>query len=169
VYPIDPTTNTASICVTLFDDENGNRLQDGGEATLAGGDIVLTQSGQPAGEHTTDASPDPYCFDALAAGSYSVGASAPPGYGLTTPDQLRVQAYPAAQINVAFGAAKGVQPIVLPPPSGDDSADEPAAEATTQTAPPANPLRDNIGLIVFGAAGVVLVAGMGISLALRRR
>lgn len=168
VYPIDPANNTASVCVTLFEDANGNRIQDGGENVLSGGSILLTKDGQPTGDHTTDASPDPFCFDGLAADSYVVAAAAPSGYGLTTPDQLRVQAYSAAQINVAFGAAQGVQPIVLPPGSGSpDATDAPPTDP--RTANPTNPLNNNIGLIVFGAAGVVLVAGIGLSLMLRRR
>ncbi len=168
VYPIDPADNKASVCVTLFEDANSNRIQDGGENVLSGGSILLTKDGQPAGNHTSDDTPDPFCFDGLASGSYIVAAAAPSGYGLTTPDQLRVQAYPAAQINVAFGAAQGVQPVVFPPASGETavSTTEPAP---TQTASVTNPLNDNSGLIVLGAAGVVLVAGMGLSLLLRRR
>ena len=72
---------------------------------------------------------------------------------------------PELQID-AFGAAPGVQ-MVEPPP-----ADVPAAEGTFASAAPSgeaqgrtgnNAPTGNIGLIVFGAAGVVLVAGMGIS------
>ena len=167
VYPIDPATNTASICVILFEDGNNNRIQDTGEATLPAGNVLLTLNGTPAGQHTTDAKPDPFCFDKLAGGSYTIQASAPSGYGLTTPDQLRVQAYPGAQINVAFGAAKGVQAVVPPPADSDTTGVD--ATNTSVTRSSSNPLGNNIGLIVFGAAGIVLVAGMGISVILRRR
>lgn len=166
-YPIDPAENTASICVTLFEDANGNRIQDGGEDVLAGGSLLLTQNGQPAGNHTTDSQPDPFCFDGLAAGSYVVAAAAPSGYGLTTPEQLRVQAYPAAQINVAFGAAQGIPSIVLPP--ADSATSATPTEAAPAANDAANPLNANSGLIVLGAAGIVLVVGMGLSLLLRRR
>ena len=166
VYPIDPATNTASICVILFEDGNNNRIQDVGENALPGGSVLLTSNGTPAGEHSTDSTPDPFCFDKLAAGSYVIQASTPSGYGLTTPDQLRVQAYPGAQINVAFGAAKGVQAVVPPP------ADSSGTVANTSSDPAArssSPLPNNLGLLVFAAAGIVLVAGMGISVILRRR
>ncbi len=167
--PIDPSDQTASICVTMFEDTNQNRIQDNGEDALAGGNILLTANGTPAGQHTTDDTPDPYCFDKLAAGSYVVQGAAPSDYGLTTPDQLQVQAYPGAHIDVAFGAAQGVQAVQLP--TADNSA---VASATVSSAPsaihsPVNSLRDNIGLIVFGVAGVVLITGLGISLILRRR
>ena len=92
VYPIDPANNTASICVTLFEDGNSNRIQDGGENVLAGGNILLTRGGAPAGQHTTDSSPIRTVSTGWRRAAYVVEAAAPSGYGLTTPDQLRVQA-----------------------------------------------------------------------------
>ena len=59
VYPIDPSNDAASVCVTLFEDANSNRIQDVGEGALAGGGILLASSGTPAEEHTTDSSPIP--------------------------------------------------------------------------------------------------------------
>lgn len=168
VYPINPQDNTASICVLLFEDANQNRIQESGEDSLAGGEILLTASGAPAGAHTTDSLPDPYCFEGLAAGSYVVEAASPAGYGLTTPDQLRVQAVAGAQIEVAFGAAQGVEPVALPP-ADDGGIVSPTVGDETDTQSSSSPFGDNIGLVVFGVAGVVLVAGMGISLLLRRR
>ena len=134
-----------------------------GEKTLPGGSVLLTANGAPAGQHTSDDQPDPFCFDQLAAGSYSVQASAPSGYGLTTPDQLRVQAYPGAQINVAFGAAQGVQAVVPPPADSNRSVSATGRNETATPSSGSSPLDQQLGLIVFGAAGIVLVAGMGIS------
>ena len=169
VYPIDPAANTASICVIFFEDSNNNRIQDMGESTLPGGDILLTSNGAPAGQHTSDNQPDPFCFDQLAAGSFSVQASAPEGYGLTTPDQLKVQAYPGAQINVAFGAAQGVEAVVPPPADSNGSVSATSGSDTDTHSSGANGLSSNLGLIVFGAAGLVLVVGMSVSVILRRR
>jgi hypothetical protein len=44
-------------------------------------------------------------------------------------------------------------------------------EITVSETPPraASPLLDNLGLIAFGLAGIVLVGGLGVSLLLRRR
>lgn len=168
VYPINPADRSASICVMLFEDGNQNRIQDAGEDALAAGEILLTMSNAPAGAHTTDDSPDPYCFEALAAGSYLVAAAVPTGYGLTTPDQLRVQAVAGAQINVAFGAAEGVEPVE-PPPADDGGIVSSTAGDETDTRANDVSVGDNIGLVVFGAAGLVLVAGLGVSLLMRRR
>ena len=169
VYPIDPAANTASICVLFFEDDNNNRIQDMGESTLPGGDILLTANGAPAGQHTSDDQPDPFCFDQLAAGSYNVQAAAPQGYGLTTPDQLKVQAYPGAQIKVAFGAAQGVQAVVPPPADSTVNLDTSSGNSDTAAGSGGNLVSSNLGLIVFGAAGLVLVVGMSVSVILRRR
>ncbi|MEP7293037.1 MAG: LysM peptidoglycan-binding domain-containing protein [Chloroflexota bacterium] len=168
-YPIDPENSSASVCVSFFEDANGNRLQDGGESALAGGNVLLTLDGAPAGSHESESLPDPYCFDGLASGNYAVSAAAPSGYGLTTPNQLQVQAYPGAQINVAFGAAEGIEAVVVPSADEGGIVNTTSAAETATSAPNSSGLPDNIGLIVFGAAGVVLVAGMGITLMMRRR
>ena len=125
--PIDPGLATTAICVTFFEDANQNRIQDGGEDALAGGQVLLTRDGAPAGTHQTGADADPYCFADLLPGSYDLQGVAPSGYGLTTPDQLHVSGYAGAQIDVAFGAAEGVAPVE--PPPADASSGEVATPA----------------------------------------
>ena len=162
----DPAALTASVCVMLFDDANQNRIQEDGEPLLSGGDISLRAGGQETDSHTTDGASEPHCFEALSAGQYVTVASAPSGYGLTTPNQFRVSANPGATVNVAFGAAQGVVPAMIPPPD----ALAPVEAAVEETAAePENPLSNNMGLIVFGLAGVVLVIGTGASLIMGRR
>ena len=169
VFPIDPANASASVCVTFFEDDNGNRLQDGAESALAGGDILLLLDGAPAGAHETEASPDPFCFENLVAGSYGVEAAPPDGYGLTTPAQLRAQVEAGTRINVVFGAAEGVEAVTVPPADAGGIVNTEASAETDTRASTTSSLPENIGLIVFGAAGVVLFAGMGVSLLLRRR
>jgi LysM repeat protein len=164
----DPAATTASVCVMLFDDANQNRIQEPGETSLAGGAIALNSGGSQAGSVDTEASPDPYCFEDLAAGAYVASASAPAGYGLTTADQFQVQLYPGAQINVAFGASQGVQPAAPPPADAGGIVNEVAAQETDARSL-ADQIINNAGLIVFGLAGVVLIGGLGLSLLLRRR
>lgn len=165
--PIDPAEQDASICVIMFDDVNQNRIQEQGEPPLADGVLQLSANGAPQGDGETDGSDDPFCFTDLVAGDYVVAAGAPSGYGLTTPDQLRVRATAGAAVTVAFGAAQGVAPAAPPPPDDGGLVSEVVAQETDTRA--ADPLADNAGLLVFGLAGVVLVAGTGLSLILRRR
>lgn len=164
---IDPAATTAKVCVTLFDDADQNRIQEQGETLLAGGNISILQGTNPTGTYQTDGTSEPFCFENLAAGDYTASASAPQGYGLTTPDQLRLRLNPGATINITFGAAQGVQPVVPPP------ADAGAVVEEVQQAEQPQSLGDQLmnisGLLIFGLAALVLVGGIGAAVLLRRR
>lgn len=158
-----------TVCVLLFEDTNQNRIQEPNEILLAGGSIQLTglADSQIVGSIQTDGVSEPQCFEEVAAGSYIVSASAPVDYGLTSPDQLRLQAVAGTRLNVAFGAAAGIVPFAPPPAdSGGVVSEVTAPEA------PASPLQDLFaisGLVIFGMAAVVLIAGIGLTLFLRGR
>jgi LysM repeat protein len=166
---IDPASTMGQVCVTLFDDANQNRIQEEGEKILAGGTIALTQGNAQAGDFQTDGETDPYCFDELAAGDYVAAASAPEGYGLTTPDQLRVRLNAGATLNLAFGAAQGVQAVQPPPADAGAPVTNPLTPETQPQQSLAERLLSISGLLVFGLAAVVLVGGVGVALLLRRR
>lgn len=153
----------ALVCVVLFNDLNQNRIQEAGEALLPGGNLILSDD-ETAQVYETDGASEPHCFTGLDAGEYIAAAGAPAGFGLTTPSQFRVSTYPGTQINIAFGAAEGVEVAMAPPPDlGVDAEGGVAAAADTGE----NPLMDNAGLIVFGMAGVVLAVGTGLTFLLR--
>lgn len=158
-----------TVCVLLFEDTNQNRIQEPNESLLAGGTIQLTNlaDSQPVGSVETDGVSEPQCFDDLPAGSYLAAASAPANYGLTSPDQLRLQAVAGTRLNVAFGAAEGVVPVAPPPADSGGVVSEVTAQET-----PVSPLQDLFavsGLVIFGLAAVVLIAGIGLTLFLRGR
>lgn len=163
---INPAAATGQACVLLFNDRNQNRIQEAGEELLSGGKITLNQGA--AGSYDTDGVSEPYCFSDLAAGDYVAAASAPAGFGLTTPAQLRVRLGAGATVNLAFGAAEGVQPALPPPADVGGLVSETAGRETAAVS-----LIDQIlnisGLLVFGLAGLVLLGGLGIALVLRRR
>lgn len=70
----------------VWEDANGNGLQDAGEAGLAGVEVQLkAANGDVVATTTTDASGN-YHFD-VAAGTYSVTVKAPAGYAATAPVQ----------------------------------------------------------------------------------
>jgi LysM repeat protein len=163
---LNPVSTNAQVCVIVFDDANQNRIQETGENLLPGGMITLALGSQNVGTYTTDGASEPHCFQDLEAGDYVALASAPEGFGLTTPDQLRLQAKPGPAINIAFGAAQGVQPVA-PPPIDTGASEQPVQEEAQSTS--TNSLLANSGLIVFGLAAVVLVGGLGAAFFLRRR
>lgn len=172
LLPAEALASTgATVCVLLFEDTNQNRIQEPNETLLPGGSLQLTSlsDSQVVGSVETDGVSEPHCFEELAAGSYVIAASAPQDYGLTSPDQLRLQAQGGSRLDVAFGAAQGIVPAAPPPADTGELVDDVAApEAQAE----ANPLQDLFtisGLIIFGLAGVVLVAGIGLTLFLRGR
>jgi LysM repeat protein len=165
---IDPAADTASVCVTLFNDLNQNRIQEAGEDLLAGGSVAINSGVDSVGAYETDGASEPHCFTELAAGDYLAVAGAPDGYGLTTPEQLRLEVYPGATINVAFGAAEGVEAAQPPPADAGGIVNEVVAEEP-DTRSTTDQILQISGYIIFGLAAVVLIGGIGLTVMLRRR
>ncbi len=167
---VDITASTASVCVLLFEDINQNRLREANEELLAGGTVTVNRGDSGVGTYQTDGENEPYCFSDLEAGDYTAVMQAPAGYGLTSPEQLRLPLTSGTSLNIEFGAAQGLEVAVAPPADGaeelSNSADEvlPADAATSPT--------DNIvliaGVAVAALAGVMVVAGVGATVLLRR-
>ena len=158
----DPASANAAVCVILFNDLNLNRIQEVGEDVMSGATIQITDGTTVVREVMTDGS-EPRCFTDLPAADYIARATAPEGFGMTTPEQFVIRAAAGVPVNVEFGAAVGVIPAQAPTP--DTLADQVVDEPDTV----ANPILDNLGWIVVGAAAVVLVLGVGVTLLLRRR
>lgn len=164
----DPAAALTRVCALVFNDANRNRIQEPDEALLPGASLALTSGADTLGTARTDGVSDPQCFDSLPNGEYVLAASAPEGFGLTSPDQLRLRLLPGIPLDVAFGAAEGLAPAA-PPPADAGVPVEAAPEAETPPDAPLDQLMENSGLIIFGLAAVVLVAGLGLTLALRGR
>ncbi len=63
------TTN--AICVVVFDDDNGNTIQDPGEIPLAGITVTVALENELIiRSHITTTEPRPHCFEGLADGNY---------------------------------------------------------------------------------------------------
>ncbi|RMF81671.1 MAG: LysM peptidoglycan-binding domain-containing protein [Chloroflexi bacterium] len=167
---LNPAVRTGVVCVSMFQDSNRNRIHENEEFLLPDGNIIITQGETIINEYTTDGRNEPRCFDDVNTGQYSVRAQAPPGFGMTTPEQLQLEVVSGETVELLFGAAEGVAPAQ--PPPADDTA---AVVAQTDNAPPpedvsfVDTLIDNSGLLVFGLAVFVLVGGLGLSLIVRRR
>ncbi len=165
--PDDLNETAGMVCAIMFEDANMNRLQDADEVALAGGTITLIAGGDEVGSVLSDATGDPLCFDDLAAGEYTVSALPPANYGLTTPTQLRLRVQVGSDLTVQFGAATGVEVAQAPPADSGDLTEEEAAPPEPETEDE-NPIMQNLGLIIFGLAGLTLVGGGVIALLLRR-
>jgi LysM repeat protein len=166
---VDITASTASVCVSLFEDLNQNRLFEDNESLLSGGAVDISQDGATVATYTTDGQNEPHCISELAPGNYIASMTPPTGYGMTTPTRLSIPLTSGTSLNIEFGAAQGVQVAAAPPDAAEElgnSADE-VAPATG-----ANLFSENIvaisGIVVAALAGVVVVAGIGATILLRR-
>lgn len=163
----DPLAVETQICVLMFDDANQNRLRDASETLLADGVLTLNTPDDGEEVYITDGSSEPFCFEGLGAGRHILGAVAPEGYGLTTSASLVVNTQPGQTFDLRFGAAQGVEAAVVPTADGSAVSDnelEIIAEADSAN----TDLRSVAGLLVLGAAGVVLLGGIIIGLIARR-
>ncbi|MCU0511382.1 MAG: LysM peptidoglycan-binding domain-containing protein [Anaerolineae bacterium] len=159
----NPVTREAGVCVVLFDDQNQNRLQGSTEPALAGGSIALVdRSGATLDTRTTTADGEPACFLEVLPGTYSLTATAPAGYGLTTPPVLSVSVQAGTQFQISFGAAAGVTAATAPTP------DNPTTPATADAPATPEASRGMLGILFVGLAGVVLVGGLILAVIIRR-
>jgi LysM repeat protein len=146
------TSLEAGVCVTLFNDENQNRIQDQNETVLPGGIIVLKdlQGKEVAARQTTEDS-TPFCFTDVAPATYNLVTTPPAGYGLTTTNALTVKVQVGAQFQVNIGAAQGVTPLATPTPD----------TAAIQTVPDADTTSPNSGALVLVFVGLIAVVAIG--------
>lgn len=149
----------AQICVSLFDDANGNRQYESasGETPLYEGLLTLinADTGEQLTTHQMAAAEDVYCFAGLTGGNYQVAVAGPSGYNPTVqPDvMVPVPEGSVGEYSVAFGFQR-------------------SGAAPEATAVPAEESGDRVRTALFGAVGVMLLllaAGLGVTLVMRRR
>ncbi len=100
-----PVFGTGEICILLFLDANGNARLDEGETALPGGQISIAEpSGIVAGEQTTGAEAEGFCFEGLQNGDYNVSAAAPQDHNPTTAMNIPVRLMPGEIKYIEFGA-----------------------------------------------------------------
>lgn len=164
----DPLNTTTAVCVLMFEDKNQNNIMDG-EPLLAGGTISLRPSnGTAAQDYVTDGTSEPFCFDNLEMGNYTVSATAPDGYGIVRSSSLVVNVQVGQQFPIRFAAAVGLQTALVPTADGSSVTDTTTPLVEEEADATAN-LRNVAGIIVIGLAAVVLVAGLGIAFIASRR
>lgn len=106
--PTQATTGggAGSICVTLYNDANGNGVLDAGEGLVAGGNFALLDLGASItlATYATDGASEPHCFENLASGNYRVTSTAPEGYKATTRSDWDLTLAAGSTANLEFGA-----------------------------------------------------------------
>lgn len=163
----EPSPDVTALCVWMFDDKNQNRIQEGGEANIAGGTIEIKQGAAVLQTYVTQDTPEPECIYNLTPGDYTASGIAPDGYGLTTSAVLNLRVQQNARTNLRFGASEGVTSLIVPT--------EVAQVAPTATVEvivdevPAQSILQMSGILLVGLAGVVILGGIGLALIIRGR
>ncbi len=145
-----PSPGTATICVVLFHDMDGNGMRTEGEDYLYGGEVsVSNRSGSVSLTGTTVAGIpdeiDPRCFPDLPQDSYNVTVAIPDGFNATTATNYGLEVKAGEDATIDFGAQESAPSAGVVEP---DSA------------------RRSPVLAIVG--GVVLLAGLGLGFYLWR-
>ena len=145
-----PSPGTATICVVLFHDMDGNGMRTEGEDYLYGGEVsVNNRSGSVSLTGTTVAgNPDeiePRCFPDLPQDSYNITVAIPDGFNATTATNYALEVKAGEDATIDFGAQDAAPSAGVVEP---DSA------------------RRSPVLAIIG--GVILLAGLGLGFYLWR-
>jgi hypothetical protein len=145
-----PTPLAGGVCVTSYEDANGNARRDEDERLIAGSVITLLDSARMELEkYTTDGLTEPYCFSGLAAGTYFLKRQNPVGYSSTVPDDWGIAVAPGMTTNLELGARLVPQPTALPTAT--------PTRVPTPTPTPRPVLRET-GRAIYQVSGIILAA-----------
>lgn len=121
---------SATICVLLYNDVNGDALRQETEFGIAGGAVSISErtglaSNSAATSDQVDVDGDPIlsCFEELPPGEYTVSVAAPEGLNPTTEQSvtLSVNAGDIATLNFGSQISSAAQSAVLSPEEGGRS------------------------------------------------
>ncbi len=109
-----PVTGKGTICVSFFNDINGDGSQNADtEALVAGGQVsVALVNGTEVGNHTIDDPTEEYCFVDIPAGEYQIAAASPKNFNPTGEmnKSLTLEAGATAKISFAVQTNTPVKP-----------------------------------------------------------
>lgn len=160
-----PQIPPASICVQVFEDTDGDgRRAAQNEMAMPDQAITLSRAGNTVTTYISDGSSDLHCFEDLESDTYQVQIFPTADYQVTTNGSWAVAVADGVMIPISFGLQMAPDEIADAGNAvNDGSQNDPAAAAD-----PSSGLSANMGLIILGVAGLlVLLLGAGVFL-LRR-
>ena len=135
-----PVTGKGTICVSFFNDINGDGSQKADtERLVPGGQVsVALADGTEVGNHTLDSATDEYCFTDIPAGEYRIAAAAPKNYNPTGDMNKTLTLEPGATAKISF-----------------------AVQTNTPAKPPDGGGGGGSGSLWLGLIGLALLGGAG--------
>jgi LysM repeat protein len=138
-----PQPGSGTLCILVFNDQNGDSLRQEDELSIPGGEIsVNDRSGEVSRTASTNTGADPNCFEELPQGDYNITVAIPDGYNPTTVLNYALKLEPGSETYLDFGAQPG---------------SEKAAEAELPTGGSKSPL-----LGILGALILLIGIGLGV-------
>lgn len=154
-----------TICVAAFGDTNANGLREEGEGLVPNAAIAIARGGATVSTYITDGMSEPYCFTLSEPDSYQMTIYPPAGFAPTTESSWAVAVSNGESYTVSFGL-QDVQAVAAVDANVDASRSAEAVDAETPAT--GNALMDNLGFIVLGVAGVLVLMAIAGVVLLRR-
>ncbi len=112
---------TATLCILLFNDRNGDAVRQEEESGLPGGAVSITRrDGEVSITDETQGGTEPQCYEDLPAGDYNISIAVPTGYNPTTLMNYGLTLQGGDETYVDFGAqansAQAAAEEILPEP-----------------------------------------------------
>jgi hypothetical protein len=149
------------VCVEAFNDANANQTKDEGEQLLGGVGFTLSDASGPTASYVTSGlEPNAYCFGGLQPGSYTVDVRPPLGVASTTKVQWPVGLTGGMQFNIAYGGTRNAN-AAAPNVPDEASPAEPGASDTTGAESQAGGSTSDLGRVVMGGLGIVILLAAG--------
>ena len=105
-----PDTGSATICILLYDDLNGDSIRQDIEMIIEGGAVSLTeQLGLFSETRNTSLIEEEYCFIGLPGGKYNITMAIPDGYNPTSTLTTTIELATGNSSLINFGAQKTYQ------------------------------------------------------------
>jgi hypothetical protein len=111
---------SGTLCVLVFEDQNGDSLRQEEEPSIPGGAInVSDRGGNIAKTETTETGMEPICFSELPEGDYNITVAIPEGFNPTTVVNYALRVEAGSETYLDFGAQPNAEQLVeAPPPTG---------------------------------------------------
>jgi LysM repeat protein len=146
------TGDKSQLCLFAFDDANADGLRQNTEEAVAGASFVIIDGqGAQVQEYVSTGSSDLYCISDLTPGSYSVSVQPAPDTVATSDKRWGVPLTSGSTVNINFGSR-----------SGDGSASGSSTGDEAEPAAASGRSGSNVGGLVLGIGGLVLLLAAGV-------
>lgn len=144
-------TETATICVNAFHDENANGQHESNEGFMAGVTFIIANESTVVAQAVSNGTNTAVCFENLTPGTYQVAQDVPAPLVMTTAANTSIEATAGNPIGLEFGSRVPVQNAA---PAATEAVD------TATAVPTAEPATEDSGnnLIAWGGLLVIILA-----------